>query len=249
MTTILPSPFDKLRARKRRGGGGAWMLLLGLLVLMAAVYVLRGPLTGALYAAVHPLLGARFAGSAQTLATEGLVADRNALYQETLDLKARLGRTDVSPHRVLAGVVLRPPASPYDTLVIDAGSRHGVVVGDRVSAGGTTMLGTVQEVFDTTARVLLYSAPGAKYEGLLHPSAPAGAVPVSVEGQGGGSMRAQVPTGTTVAVGDEVLLPGIAGGITARVAHYDHDGSESYITLYFALPIDPQSLRYVEVWK
>lgn len=176
--------------------------------------------------------------------TSAALADRNALYKENIDLKERLGRSSVEAPRVLAAVLQRPPWTSYDTLLIDAGSRQGIHLDDRVSAGGTALVGRITELHDTTARVELFSAPGQGYQALLN-----GTVPVAVEGQGAGSMRAELPTGTQVKVGDTVSFPGLAGGVVARVSAVDSKPGESYIVIYMHLAADPFNLSTVEVWK
>jgi len=55
--------------------------------------------------------------------------------------------------------------------------------------------------------------------------------------------------GAAVAAGDAVVLPGIAGGMTATVSHVERAPSESFVTLYMRLPANIFTLRYVEVWK
>jgi len=71
---------------------------------------------------------------------------------------------------------------------------------------------------------------------------------LSIEGQGGGSMVAQAPSGTVVSAGDTAVLPGIAGGLVARVTAVEKTES-SFVTIYFQLPADLFMLRFVEVWK
>jgi cell shape-determining protein MreC len=175
------------------------------------------------------------------------LADRDALYAENIDLKARLGRSE-SEERILAGVIMRPPATPYDTIVIDAGFEEGVARGDFVSAGGTTMVGSVSELYAHASRVTLISSPGEKYEGLLHLRS-GETLAVAVEGQGGGSLFAQVPSGTQVHVGDSVVLPGVAGGLIARVRQVEAGESDSFSTIYLSLPVSVSSLYFVEVLK
>ena len=106
------------------------------------------------------------------------------------------------------------------------------------------MIGTISEVYARAARVTLYSAPGQKYDALLR-----GVIPLAIEGQGGGSLQARLPAGTAVSVGDSALLPGIAGGISAIVSRIERGDGESFVTLYFSLPVDMLGLRFVEVWK
>ncbi len=183
---------------------------------------------------------------AQLASTTAALLDRDVLYAENLDLKNRMGR-DAGVSTILAGVLLRPPATPYDTLLVDAGKNAGVVVGNVVAAGGTTLIGTVTEVYDTTARVELFSAPGTTFNALL--SSGQDTVPVSVRGQGSGSFVAQVPAGTHASVGDSIVLPGVAGGYAGSVSAVESTSGESFETIYLHLPVDIFNLRSVEVWR
>ena len=230
----------------------AWVVVLG--VLFGVVVFWRAEVRSVLLRVATPLLVLRNSFGAseadvlrqELAAVRAHVADRDVLYAENLDLKNRL-RRDAAVHSTLAGVLLRPPAVPYDTLVVDAGADQGVQVGSKVAAGGTVLVGTVTEVYATTARVRLLSAPGTTYEGLL--SIKDKTIPVSVEGQGGGSMRAQVPAGTGVVAGSSVLLPGIFGGYTGSVSYVEVKNGESFETVYMHLPVNPLELRYVEIWN
>lgn len=180
---------------------------------------------------------------AQVALLEAQLADRDVLYAENKELKLRLGR-NAGVRTILASVLLRPPGVPYDVLIVDAGAREGVAQGDMVSAGGTTLIGRVEEVHDRTSRVLLFSAPGESYQGLI-----AGKIAVSVEGQGGGSLRGQIPAGSAVAVGDSVLLPGIAGGFASQVSYIERTEGSSFETVFMHLPVNFFELSYVEIWK
>jgi len=231
-----------VRARRAR-----FVLFVVLVVLLAAAALWRAPLAELFWRAAAPLMHFRYGNAQNDVADPSRLAvaeaDREALYQENLDLKARLGRPGIAPARILGAVLLRPPATPYDTLVIDAGAEEGVALGDYVSAGGSALVGTVSEVYAHAARVQLFSAPGQKYNALLR-----GSIPLNIEGQGGGSMVAQVPSGTAVSAGDTALVPGIAGGLAARVTQVDKTEA-SFVTIYFQLPANIFTLRFVEVWK
>ncbi len=185
---------------------------------------------------------------AQLASTSSALADRDLLYQENLGLKARMGRDGVI-RTLLASVVSRPPTVPYDTLMIDAGHMQGVSDAALVYAGGTTVIGEIDAVYENTARVVLFSAPGQSYQGMLMESTTHPAVPVIVEGQGGGTMTAEVPIGSAVTVGDTILLPGVAGGFLAKVVAVTTKKGESFTTLYMRLPANAQELRFVEIAK
>lgn len=233
------------RARRAR-----FLSLGAVLLLVAAAALWRAPLSSLLWSLLAPVMQARHVGvpGDATASTQALLADRETLYAENVELKRLLGRA-AGVERVLAGVLLRPPATPYDTLVIDAGVAEGVAVGDRVSAGGTTLIGVVSETYAHAARVVLYSAPGETHEGLLRLSGQGGSIPLVIEGQGGGSLRAQVPSGTSVEAGDSVVFPGVLGGVSARVTHVDRADNESFAIVYLQLPVAVSSLRFIEVWK
>ena len=224
-------------------------------VLLLGVILWREPLSGFLWRGLSPVLSLRDtlqSGEvarlrAQLAAAEALAADRGYLYQENLDLKVRLQR-NAEQGVLLAGVVARPPQTPYDTLIIDTGEREGVLVGNFVSAGGTLLVGAVSQVYPTTARVILFSAPGEMHNALLY-LRDNKTVPLTLEGQGGGGFLSRVPVGTHASVGDAVLLPGISGGFFATVSAIELTEGESFETLYFHLPVSPFSLRYVEVWS
>ncbi len=217
------------------------------MLVVLLVWLWQVPLQGALMQALAPLLHTRYASGLATTTLEALVADRDALYQENLDLKSRLGR-EVHVQRILAGVLLRPPATPYDTLIIDAGSQEGVAVDDRVAAAGTVLIGTVTQVYLHSAQVSLYSSPGQKYEGILTLQS-GEALPITVVGQGGSSLSAQVPAGSKVVAGDQIVLPGVLGGLIGTVVGVQGGEGESFATVYLSLPINPADLRFVEVWK
>jgi cell shape-determining protein MreC len=231
-----------------------WLVAaVSLAALVAFLFYFRAGAEGLLWGVLKPIVEWRNyhmdteAGllRAKLAATEALVADRNYLYEENLELKKRLGR-EVSASVVIAGVLQGPPYTPYDTLVLDAGSLDGVAEGNIVSAGGTALIGKIYAVFAFTSRAVLFSSPGEKHEGFFVTGG--ASFPILAEGQGGGSMVAKIPSGISVRDGSSVVLPGIFGGITGKVSSVHNKGSESFSDVYFNLPASPESLRYVEIW-
>lgn len=248
---ISPSPFDRLpRRRQRPSFAFVWGLLI-LVALVVLVVVFRHSATNLFWQVLTPVMRLREGlGSSETerlrqelALSSALLADRNLLYEENIDLKARLGRSDAGGVRILAAVLQSPPWTPYDTLVIDAGEAQGVSVGDYVSAGGSTRIGRIIEVYAKSARAELLSAPSASYQALLN------GISVAVEGQGGGSMQTLVPVGTPVKVGDTVSFPGIWSTVTAQVSAVVAREGESFIVVYMHLPVNPSTLQFVEVVK
>ncbi|HEX8994044.1 MAG TPA: rod shape-determining protein MreC [Candidatus Paceibacterota bacterium] len=172
-------------------------------------------------------------------------ADRDTLAAENMELKILLGRPRFGSDIVRAGVIARPPQLPYDTLMIDAGEEDAVNTGDVVWSGdGSIVIGTVSDVYATSARVVLFSSAGVTHEGFLR-----GSVPVTVVGMGGGSLSVRIPGGVDVSVGDQIEFPGIEGGISETVASIDTQEGSAFKTLYLHLPINIFYVHSVDIQK
>lgn len=244
------------RSRRKRGPSfPAIAIIIVFAILISAIVVWRVQIGNLFWIAVSPVASLRNALDATESArlraelakATALVADRNALYQENLLIKSQFGR-DAQVRTKLASVLMRPPGTPYDTLIIDIGEKDGIRVGALVSAGGSSYIGTVSEVYSGTSRVTLFSAPGSTYEALVMLSAQKGkSIPISLVGQGAGSMSAQVPSASAVTVGDSVVVPGIATAFAGPVSYIEKPEGESFETLHIRLPVDLFSLQFVEV--
>lgn len=241
-------------------------IILGLVVLVGGVILLRNPLASTVWVALEQglFLGGRAGGSMSdffagfiskavleaenkrlrdTLATtSAMLLDRDLLYEENKELRARLRGTPVERDAFFAQVILHPPGTPYDTLILDVGKQDGVVQGNLVSPGGSVVIGTVDQVYHSTSRVLLFSAPGTTHNALLNNT-----TPLVVVGQGGGSMTAEVPAGVSVVAGDTVAFVGDSLHFSAAVVATEIKAGASFTTLYLSLPVNIFSLRFVEV--
>jgi len=253
---ISPNPYS-VRSSRRKSRLGGWLIALACVVMVVLILYWRAPLSSFVLRLVSPAFVVRNSLHTSEVAalqtalasTTAALADRNALYQENQSLKQLLNRSDARSE-VLAGVIMRPPATPYDTLLIDAGKNQGVAVGALVYGGGTLVIGQVSEVFDTEARVTLLSAPGRDYDAEIAPTAtPGSIIALPLVGQGGGSLMGQVPAGSTVKVGDSILVPGVEGSYVGSISHIDQESGASFESIYAQLPVDPFALRYVEVLK
>ena len=94
------------RAKRTRLFGVA-----AVLVALGAAALWRAPLSEVLWRTLTPVMNARFGSDASSTNPPSLIsvtAEREALYQENLDLKARLNR-GARVGRILGAVLLRPP--------------------------------------------------------------------------------------------------------------------------------------------
>ena len=266
MTTISP------RRRKNIFSPNvlAWGALL--LLVLALVFLFRTQTGSVAWRVLEPLVHARdnlaaasgsflgqFASNkslveenarlrATLASTTAQLFDRDLLESQNIELKRRLGRIENTTARI-AGVIARPPGTPYDTFIIDAGHEDGVAAGDFVSAGGSQFIGTVKEVYAKSARVVLYSSGGESYNTSLISPGRKDAVPIAIEGQGAGSFVGEVPTGVDVLVGDMATIPGLSERIIARVSAVFTPEGASFKKVYLQFPTNIFTLRFVEIYK
>jgi cell shape-determining protein MreC len=179
-----------------------------------------------------------------------------ALKRENKELKEILSRSG-GDFSVAASVLSRPPQSPYDVLIIDAGEKHGVEAGMSVSAYGSVFLGVVSEVFKETSRVKLASAPGQKTDVLIYGNnnenfntEPGPLVlPSRAIGRGNGNFEIILPRESAVGSGDRAMTLGTNPLIMGIVEEVVMDPADAFQKILFRLPVNIQELRWVEVRK
>ncbi len=166
------------------------------------------------------------------------------LKAENESLKAAMGRTG-KESVALAVILSRPPASPYDTLVLDAGENDGVKVGSKVYAEGDALIGDVSEVYANQSKATLYSSPGRVTPVLV------GTTTIAAEamGKGGGNFSVRLPANTKVVKGATIALPHIRSHVFGVVDTILVDSSDSLQTLLFKSPANVSQLQFVEIEK
>ncbi len=168
--------------------------------------------------------------------------DRNLLYEENLSLKERLGRSE-NVQTVVARVIARPPQSLYDTLVVDAGSKEGIKVGEKVLYGDNIMIGEIAEVFEKNSKVKLFSSSGEN----INVTVGKQAVPALAVGAGGGNFEIKIPRNTPVSLGDSILAPSIMPHLLGVIEYMEPKESDPFERILFKSPISPLEIETVEI--
>jgi cell shape-determining protein MreC len=193
------------------------------------------------------------------------------LEKENAELKTLLGRPSIK-NATLATVLSKPPFTAYDTLILDIGLDQHIDPGalvyvpntlilasgtsttsegtsSNVSATSTEIhipkiaIGTVSDVFSSTARVELFSTPGKKYDvevGNKH-------IKESATARGGGIFEIIIPRDAGIAVGDAITIPSIEPIMFGSVGSIISDPARAYATVLFTLPVNPFELHFVLV--
>lgn len=168
---------------------------------------------------------------------ELLILQKDILTKENNELKALLGR--INPKDTILGSVLsRPPRSPYDVLIIDAGTEESVQQGDAVLAPGDIVLGKIVEVYAHTSKAQLYSTAGEVTEVIVERTN----IPVEVTGQGGGSFAARVPREVDIVKGDILIMPGISKKILGIVGEIESSPKDSFQEVFIKSPVNMSML-------
>lgn len=171
-----------------------------------------------------------------------LEAERNkntVLAAQIADLNA-LGATS---GRIVAGVLVRPPVSPYDTLVVAGGTKEGVQVGARAYGPGGVPIGVVELVSANNTHVALYSSAGKESQGWIGETR----IPITLVGFGGGMFRASVSKDAQIAVGEQVLMPGPGALPVGAVARVDADPSSPTAVVFIRPLVSPFSITWVAI--
>lgn len=177
----------------------------------------------------------------ELLRMQAQVLDRNLLAERVAQLEDRLGRVG-SDDRVSANVLAGPGRISYDTLVIDAGSAQGIVLGDSVAYAGAGVIGKVVEVYESSSKIKLYSSPGEEFFVAMGGDS----FPALARGKGMGNFEALVPQGSSLVAGDLVSLQGtrlLVGVIEVVLEKPDQPFSK----ILFRSPFNISSITTVEV--
>lgn len=154
-------------------------------------------------------------------------------------LRELLGRTPI-PKGVVASVLRTPAFSPYDSLIIDAGTKVGVKAGDLVLVGETPA-GVVAESFASSAKVKLYSTSGERTPILLSASS----THMEALGRGGGNFEIAAPRDLPVEKGDIVTLPELHTAVFGVVEDVLFDPARAFQTILFRSPFNISEVRTV----
>ncbi len=166
----------------------------------------------------------------------------STLTHENETLKAELGRED-HVKGVLARVITPNDRSLYNTIMIDVGANEHIAVGAPVYAFGAIALGTISEVRDTTATVLLYSAPKRETIGTITGSDTA----VTLIGRGAGEYEVRMPRDLRFEEGSVITEQSLRVHPIATIQKIVTDPRDPFQRLLAKAPVNLQTMKWVVV--
>lgn len=166
-----------------------------------------------------------------------------AIELENSDLRTILGKvsTSTGDRYILGAVLKRPPAAPFDELIIDLGSRDGAKIGALVYAPGPVIIGRVEDVLLRTSKVILFSSPKEKHEVFIGQ----GRASATAIGRGGGQYYAELPRDVVVSEGDAVISSDLSNRLFGKVSSIENDAAQPFETIYFGPPVNVFEIKWV----
>ncbi len=251
------------RNRQRTSYGKPIALVVAVFILGAIFFSLLGGPLVSLFSPVwrgENVVGRFFVKIGEHFSTRGALVEENLLLKEkitslefqvtTLNLTlsqerslAELVGREREVKEVIAAVLTRPPQSPYDLFVIDAGESNGLTLGSYVRLPEGPILGVVSDLFPHSAKVKLFTTAGEKTDAVLE----RGNIPVVLEGRGGGSFRIIVPRETVTEVGDRVISPDIGYSLLGVVEGIEVEPTDSFKEILVKSPANIFSVRIVTI--
>lgn len=165
-----------------------------------------------------------------------------AIEQENEDLKRSMGRASTTD-LILAAVIRRPPLSPFDEIIIDAGADVGIEADRIVYAAGSVPLGRVASVFGKTSKVLLFSSPDQRFEVEIGKDR----LVATAIGRGGGQYQAELPRDLAISKGDLVVAPSLGLMPFGTVSHIITGPEQPFQTVIIVPPQSLYALHWVFV--
>lgn len=180
---------------------------------------------------------------------ESEISSLKLLEKENQELKNLFSRPEDVKKYILAAVVSRPPQSPYDVFVIDAGSKDGVEQGMTVTAFSNILLGYVTDIFPKTSKVKLISFPGEETSVMIESVSAETKISAMSMGRGGGNMEIKIPSSIEIHSGDFIKTPGTYPLVLGTVEKIETNLSDPFQKILFRLPINLQELQWVMIEK
>jgi cell shape-determining protein MreC len=169
-----------------------------------------------------------------------------ALESENQALKNIIATKQVSvlpSKNIFAAVTEGPPFSPYDSLIISSGLAAGITLGNPVFSDNGTTIGTVEEVFPSSAKILLFSSPGTS----LAVTVGEKNFETIAEGKGGGDFSMKIPVTNEPQVGDAVYISEFAPTPLGEVESVSAGPTDAFATVLFSYPENIFEIPFVTV--
>lgn len=164
-------------------------------------------------------------------------AQMKVLYEDMRGLST----ASSSVSKTVARILSKPPFTPYDSFVVDAGTISGVEVGDLVYAHNALAIGRISHVAESMSTVTLFSSGGEVQEFEVLRTGTS----IEVYGKGGGNFELSVPKDFDIVEGDVLQESSSGLSAVATVYNVDKTSQNSFKKVYARVPWSVFQSRFV----
>ena len=174
-----------------------------------------------------------------------LNANYHSILNENIKLKEILDRKIENIPMILGNIISKKSNSIYSSFIIDLGAEQGIYLNKKVFAFGNIPIGKIIEVYDNSAKVILFSSPGEKTEVIIEKEN----IFMEITGRGGGNFEMILPRDFVLEIGKEIILPGSYPYLIGKVETIISDPRDSFQKALITSPININELKFVQVEK
>lgn len=175
----------------------------------------------------------------------------SSLEKENEELKSLFSQFPSQKEKkyILAAIISRPPQSPYDILIVDAGTNNGVEKGMMAVAFDNVLLGYLIDVFPKTSKIKLISFPGEETNVMIESALKESKISAISIGRGGGNLEIKIPSSIEIHSGDRVMTMGTYSLMLGVVEKTEINLSDPFQKIFFRFPVNLQELKYLMIEK
>ena len=234
-----------------------WKPIIALTGVFIAGFLVLTFFSGAITSVAAPIWKTENLALAKVNWVANFFRTKTSLIRENQELKDKLSvleleaasrsteplRSRQTENGILSTVLVRPPQTPYDMLVIDAGMNDGVATGMTVALPEGPVVGVVEIAYARESKVKLYSSQGVKTAAILERYN----VPVTLEGIGGGNFKIVIPREAEAFFGDRILSAKLSSELLAVVGEVKMEATDSFKNILAQSPVNIFNLHFVVV--
>jgi len=141
-----------------------------------------------------------------------------------------------------AEIIFKPPIADFDSFIINGGLKNGFKKGMKAVFERGVILGEIEDVYNKTSKVKLYSAYGNKISVYFENSL----FSAMASGRGGENFEIILPKNSEVAEGENIFYSGtnFALGKAEKIIKNE---SEPFQKIYFRYPINLSEIYFVGI--
>jgi cell shape-determining protein MreC len=172
------------------------------------------------------------------------IIQNKLLQKENSELRKLMGETPSATTTLLATILVKPPQTSYDTLIVSVGKDKNIEIGEKVYAYDNIYIGKITDVFANSSKVTLFSTPGEKW----NVSVGGNDITTVAKGMGLGNYLIELPRAAEIRKNDYVTFAN-SSDILGRVYAIQSAESDSFQKIFVHSDFNISELKWITIKK